>query len=88
MEKGATEDEMVGWHHRLNGREFEQTERQWTGKPGMLQSMESQRPGHDLAIEQMLCLFKIITVPGFRTKILQAAWCSQKINKSFAMSLL
>ena len=23
-EKGATEDEMVGWHHRLNGREFEQ----------------------------------------------------------------
>ena len=22
---GATEDEMVGWHHRLNGREFEQT---------------------------------------------------------------
>ena len=24
-EKGATEDEMVGWHHQLNGREFEQT---------------------------------------------------------------
>ena len=24
-EKGMTEDEMVGWHHRLNGREFEQT---------------------------------------------------------------
>ena len=22
-EKGMTEDEMVGWHHRLNGREFE-----------------------------------------------------------------
>ena len=21
-EKGATEDEMVGWHHRLNGHEF------------------------------------------------------------------
>ena len=21
--KGATEDEMVGWHHRLNGQEFE-----------------------------------------------------------------
>ena len=26
-EEGATEDEMVGWHHRLNGHEFEQT--QW-----------------------------------------------------------
>ena len=24
-EKETTEDEMVGWHHRLNGREFEQT---------------------------------------------------------------
>ena len=23
-EKGETEDEMVGWHHRLNGHEFEQ----------------------------------------------------------------
>ena len=24
QEKGTTEDEMVGWHHRLNGHEFEQ----------------------------------------------------------------
>ena len=23
--EGATEDEMVGWHHLLNGHEFEQT---------------------------------------------------------------
>ena len=23
MEKGAAEDEMVGWHHRLDGHEFE-----------------------------------------------------------------
>ena len=23
-EKRGTEDEMVGWHHRLNGHEFEQ----------------------------------------------------------------
>ena len=23
-EKGSTEDEMVGWHHQLNGHEFEQ----------------------------------------------------------------
>ena len=22
--RGGTEDEMVGWHHRLNGHEFEQ----------------------------------------------------------------
>jgi len=24
-DKGTTEDEMVGWHHQFNGREFEQT---------------------------------------------------------------
>ena len=24
-EKGATENEMVGWHHRLNGHDFQQT---------------------------------------------------------------
>ena len=24
QEKGVTEDEIVGWHHRLNGHEFEQ----------------------------------------------------------------
>ena len=24
-EKGATEDEMLGWHHQLDGHEFEQT---------------------------------------------------------------
>ena len=28
-EKGTTEDEMVGWYHRLNGHEFEQTP--WVG---------------------------------------------------------
>ena len=25
QEKGVTEDELVGWHHQLNGHEFEQT---------------------------------------------------------------
>ena len=50
---GAAEGELVGWHHRLNGHESEQTpgERR-TGKPGVLQSMGSQRVGHDLATEQ------------------------------------
>ena len=24
QEKGTTEDELVGWHHQLNGHEFEQ----------------------------------------------------------------
>ena len=33
----VTEDEMVGWHHRLNGHESEQTLGDGEGgKPGML----------------------------------------------------
>ena len=52
-EKETTEDEMVGWHHRLNGHEFG-----WTPGVGnggrwscMLQSMGSRRVGHDWATE-------------------------------------
>ena len=52
QKKGTTEDEMVGWHHQLNGRDFEQTGGQWwTEELGMLQSMGSQNTGHDLATE-------------------------------------
>ena len=32
--EGDAEDEMVGWHHRLNGHEFEQT-------PGDIEGQES-----------------------------------------------
>ena len=37
-EKGTTEDEMVGWHHRLNGHEFWVNSGSWwwTGRPGVL----------------------------------------------------
>ena len=42
-EKGTMEDEMVGWHHQLDGCEFWVTSRSWwgTGKPHVLQSMGS-----------------------------------------------
>ena len=35
-EKGMTEDEMVGWHHWLNGHEFEQTPGVGDGHGGLL----------------------------------------------------
>ena len=37
-ERRVTEDEMVGWHHQLNGHEFEQnSRRQWSiEEPGVL----------------------------------------------------
>ena len=34
-EKGTTEDEMAGWHHQLNGREFEQTPGVGDGQGGL-----------------------------------------------------
>ena len=34
-EKGMTEDETVGWHHQLNGHEFEQTSRDGEGQGGL-----------------------------------------------------
>ena len=43
--KGTTEDEVVGWHHQLNGHEFAQSP--GVGEPSVLQSMGSQRVGHD-----------------------------------------
>ena len=52
-ETRKTENEIVGWHHRLNGREWANSRRWWrTGKPGVLQSMGSQRVGHDWVTEQ------------------------------------
>ena len=52
-EKGMTEDEMAGWHHRLYGHESEQAPEvgDGRGKLGMLQSIGSQRVGHDWATE-------------------------------------
>ena len=34
-EKGTTEDEMVGWHHRLNAREFGWTPEVGYGQGGL-----------------------------------------------------
>ena len=40
-------NEMVGWHHWLNGHAFEQA----SGVGGILQSMGSQRVGHEWVTE-------------------------------------
>ena len=45
-----TEDEVVGWHHQLDGHEFEQALGTGDGQGSLAcysQSMESQRVGHD-----------------------------------------
>ena len=45
-EKGSTEDEMVGWHHQLNGYDFEQALGAGDGQGGLVQSMGLQRVEH------------------------------------------
>ena len=53
-EKETTEDEMVGFHHRLTGREFEQAlgDSEGQGRLALLQSMVSQRIRHNRVTEQ------------------------------------
>ena len=53
-EKETTEDEMVGWHHWLNGHDFEQALGVGDGQGSLacfIQSMGLQRVGHDWATE-------------------------------------
>ena len=57
-EKGTTEDEMVGWHHQLDGWVWVNSGSWWwRGRPGMLQPMGSQRVRHDWATE-LNCICK------------------------------
>ena len=46
-EKGMTEDEMVGWHHQLNGHEFEQA-------PGVVMDKEAWHAAlHGVTVSDM-----------------------------------
>ena len=50
-EKGTTENEMVGWHHPLNEREFEQTPEDSEGQGAWCAAVHRlQRVGHGLVI--------------------------------------
>ena len=48
--KGMTEDEMVAWHHRLNGHELGES-LGWTARPCILRFMGSQRVRYDWETE-------------------------------------
>ena len=53
-EKGMTEDEMAGWHPWLDGHVWVNSGRWWwTGGPGMLRFMGSQRVRHDWVTEHL-----------------------------------
>ena len=53
----SSKDEMAGWHHQHNGYEFEQALGDTEGQGSLvccMQSLGSQRVGHDFASEQQL----------------------------------
>ena len=53
-EKGMTEDDMVGWHHRLNGHEFEQAPEVGDGQGSLVYCSPwgHKESRHDWATEQ------------------------------------
>ena len=61
-EKGTTEDEMAGWHHRLDGPWVWVNSGSWwwTGRPGVLRFMGSQRVRHNWATELNWCWYKYL----------------------------
>ena len=51
QEKGTTEDEMVGWHHRLNGHELEQAPEYSEGQGSLVCSVHGVTKNQTLLSE-------------------------------------
>ena len=73
-EKGTTEDEMVGWHHQLNGHEFEQALGVGDGQGGLACCSPWGRKESDMYEQlnwtdqlQNTCLVLIIGIPLFQS---------------------
>ena len=65
-EKGPAEEEMVGWHHRLNGHEFNKfREMVKDRKTYVLQSVGLQTPGRDWAAEQQRSALHSVSALSF-----------------------
>ena len=62
-EKEMTEDETVGWHHRLDGHEFEKALGigWWTWKSGLLKSKGLQRVRHNWGLNNKWCSHNWLT---------------------------
>ena len=77
-EKGMAEDEMVGWHQWTQWTWVWASSRSWwwTGKPGVLQSIGSQRVRHDWATElnwlTKRSLIQILQILLFRNRDTEA----------------
>ena len=85
-EEGTTEDEMVWWHHRLNGHEFEQTLRDddgqgslaWCSPWGRKESDTTERL-NNRRIYKILCYLFVLSLlslsfPDIKWRCLKAWW--------------
>ena len=61
-----TEDEMVEWHHRLNGHEFEQTPRDSEGQGSLAccSLWGGKEWGHNLVTEQQTWNYELLSFCG------------------------
>ena len=91
-EKGSTEDELVEWHHQLNGHEYEQSLGDNEGQGSLICcSAWGRRVGHDLGTEQYkkqcYCSHKIVFFflrkLQLFNKIVTVIRCNGFINFSF-----
>ena len=76
QEEKGTEDEMAGWHHWLDGWVWVNSGSWWwTGRPGVLRFMGSQRVGHDWVT-------KLIYITIFRVSFVYVTYSCNFIFKS------
>ena len=82
-----TEDEMVGWHHQLNGHEFEQAQGVGDGQGCLVCSSPwGCRDGHDWVTELSL-IYKQIIKPLIKHFFIPIIWCMfrQKADDIFSV---
>ena len=82
QKKGATESEMVGWHHQWTWNWANSKRWQGTRKPSVLQSMGSQRVGHGLPNEQQKPTLLHFFYWPFHSFYLSCQICSHKLTIS------
>ena len=74
-EKGTTEDEMVGWHHQLNGHEFEEALGVGDGQGSLAYcSPWGHKVRHDWATEQHQWAYAVQTYSVQGSNELEICW--------------
>ena len=83
-ERGTTEDEMVGWHHRLDGRKFEHSRScWWTGNLGVLQSIGCKESDTTERLN-----WAVWTAHGYVYAFVYSLFCSPLLSAHFALGML